>query len=45
MRSGLRLALALAVVAGLTACETTRGFVKDSENLGRAVADELGDGG
>ncbi|SDY78173.1 hypothetical protein SAMN05444004_103124 [Jannaschia faecimaris] len=43
MAALMRAALALAVVAGLAACETTRGFIQDSENLGSAVADELDD--
>lgn len=32
-----RIALCLSLVLGLAACETTRGFVQDSKNVGRAV--------
>ena len=43
MPAPLRIILAAAVLAGLTACETAGGFVQDSENLGSAIADELDD--
>ncbi|SDY78240.1 hypothetical protein SAMN05444004_103126 [Jannaschia faecimaris] len=43
MAGVLRMVLALSVVAGLAACETAKGFVRDSENVGRVVAKELND--
>lgn len=33
-----RAVLALALVLGLAACETTRGFVQDAENVGDALS-------
>ena len=39
--SATKLALAMALLLGLAGCETARGFVQDSENLGDAIADEV----
>ncbi|MFO6464563.1 entericidin [uncultured Jannaschia sp.] len=36
-----RAALVLAVALGLAGCETAKGFVQDSENLGDALSDGL----
>lgn len=33
----LRLTIALLMVFGLAACETTKGFVRDSQNVGNAL--------
>lgn len=33
----IRIALALSVLLGLAACETTKGFIRDSENVGDAL--------
>ncbi len=43
MRPVTRILLALTVLAGLSACETAKGFVQDSENVGQAVSNELND--
>ncbi len=34
-----RILLTLALVMGLTACNTARGFVNDAENVGDTLAD------
>jgi predicted small secreted protein len=36
-----RLTLGLVLVLGLAACETTEGFIDDSQNVGDAVADTI----
>ena len=36
-----RITLALLVALGLAACETTEGFIRDSQNAGSAVGDAL----
>lgn len=33
-----RIVLLLTVLLGLAACETTRGFVQDAENVGTALS-------
>lgn len=43
MRTPLHMLMALAMLAGLAACETGKGFIQDSENVGQAVANELDD--
>lgn len=34
----IRIVLALGLVLGLAACETTQGFVRDAENVGDALS-------
>ncbi|MEM8824463.1 MAG: entericidin [Pseudomonadota bacterium] len=38
MRAPIRMTLCLALVLGLSACETTKGFIRDAENVGSALA-------
>ena len=33
----LSIVLAMTLLTGLAACETTKGFIKDSENVGQAI--------
>lgn len=33
-----RIAIAIALILGLSACETTQGFIRDSQNVGDAIS-------
>lgn len=41
MTGFIRITLALALLTTLAACETAKGFVRDSQNVGSEIADEI----